>query len=225
MKDVNKLVVTLLRELDRQPSDGVGDATVEYLRTQTADARIWPSDEQLLAELPEIKAYGNIKQPRLRAVFREIEMKMRTNRNEDVSLPSKLEIEHVMPQGWRSYWSSDVTGNHDAIARRDLLVNTLGNLTLVTQPLNGALSNRPWTDVEAAKVAPTGKDAGLGKRSLLNRDSVLLLNKGIVDPHKDAWTDGDIERRSRSLAKAISEVWRSAKPEPPPGQGSFGITP
>jgi hypothetical protein len=208
MKDVNKLVVALLRELEQHPSERVGDATVEYLRSQTADARTWPLDETLLTELPSIKAYGNIKQPRLRAVLCGVEMKLRTDRNEDVSLPSKLEIEHVMPQGWRSYWSSDVTGNHDAIARRDLLVNTLGNLTLVTQPLNGALSNRPWTDTEAAKVAPTGKDAGLGKRSLLNRNSVLLINKSIVDSHVDAWTDADIENRSHSLAKAIAEAWR-----------------
>ena len=51
----------------------------------------------------------------------------------------------------------------------------------MTQPLNGALSNRPWTDEEAIKVAPTGKDAGLGKRSLLHRYAILLINKSIVD--------------------------------------------
>ena len=86
-------------------------------------------------------------------------------------------------------------------------MNTLGNLTLVTQKLNGALSNRPWTDAEASKVTPTGKDAGLGKRSLLNRYSLLLLNKDVVDAHPDAWTDENIELRSRSLAKVITEAW------------------
>jgi hypothetical protein len=207
MKDVNKLVVALLIELDRDPSMGVGDATAEYLRGQTADARIWPSDDQLMTELPAIKAYGNIKQPRLRAVLSGVELKMRTKRNENVSLPSKLEIEHVMPQGWRSHWSADITGDYEAFTRRDLLVNTLGNLTLVTQPLNGALSNRPWTDAEAIKVAPTGKDAGLGKRTLLGRNSILLLNKDIVDPHENAWTNEDIEKRSRTLAKALAEAW------------------
>ena len=117
--------------------------------------------EQLVDELPSIKVYGNIKQGRLRAVLSGVEMALRTARNEDVSLPAKLEIEHIMPQGWRSHWAPDVIGNPEAIARRELLVNTIGNLTLVTQPLNGALSNRPWTDDEAEKVAPTGKDAGL----------------------------------------------------------------
>ena len=50
MKDVNKLVVALLRELDRHPSERVGDATVEYLLSQTADARTWPLDKQWRVE-------------------------------------------------------------------------------------------------------------------------------------------------------------------------------
>jgi hypothetical protein len=64
---------------------------------------------------------------------------------------------------------------------RDMLVHTIGNLTLVTKKLNIALSNRPWTDEAAVLVAPTGQDAGLGKQSLLKRYSILLLNKDIVD--------------------------------------------
>jgi Protein of unknown function (DUF1524) len=107
------------------------------------------------------------------------------------------------------------------MARRDLLVNTLGNLTLVTQPLNGALSNRPWTDKEAEKVAPTGKDAGLGKRTLLGLNSILVLNKDIVDEHAPAWTEGDIEKRSVTLAKSIAEAWPiGARSVSPTGLGS-----
>ncbi len=208
MKDVNKLVVALLKELDEHPSEVVGDSTVAYLRSQTADARTWPTDEELRSELPGVKAYGNIKRQRLRAVFGAIELQLRTDRHEEVTLPTKLEIEHVMPQGWRSYWGDDGVGKDiEAATRRDQIVNTLGNLTLVTQKLNGALSNRPWTDADAAVVAPTGKDAGLGKRSLLNRYSVLLLNKDIVDPHAVAWTEEDIASRNKDLVKVIAAVW------------------
>jgi hypothetical protein len=207
MKDVNKLVVALLKGLDAHPSDAVGDATVAYLREQTADARNWPTDEELLAELPTVKVYGNIKQQRLRAVLAAVELQLRTERHEEVSLPTKLEIEHVMPQGWRSYWDDGVAKDLEAATRRDHLVNTLGNLTLVTKKLNGALSNRPWTDEAALLVAPTGKDAGKGKRSLLNRYSVLLLNKDIVDPHGSAWTDQDIAARNSRIAEVVSVVW------------------
>jgi hypothetical protein len=207
MKDVNKLVVALLTELDEHPSAVVGDATVTYLLSQTADARTWPANEELLAVLPTVKAYGNIKQQRLRAILAAVELQLRTERHEAVTLPTRLEIEHVMPQGWRRYWDDGAASDLEAATNRDHLVNTLGNLTLVTKKLNGALSNRPWTDEAALNVAPTGKDAGLGKRSLLNRYSVLLLNKDIVDPNDAAWTEQDITTRSADLVKAISAVW------------------
>ena len=211
MKDVNKLVVALLKELDAHPSEAVGHATVDFLKSQTSDARVWPTDAELVAELPTVKVYGNIKQQRLRALFGAIEQHQRTERHEAVSLPTKLELEHVMPQGWRSFWDNGVGKEGDPALKRDHLVNTIGNLTLVTQKLNGALSNRPWTNSEAEVAAPTGVDAGLGKRALLNRYSVLLLNKDLVDNHADAWTDQDIGNRNIALAKVIGEVW--ARPD------------
>lgn len=207
MKDVNKLVVALLKELDQHSGADVGDAAVAYLSAQTADARVWPTDGALISQLPNVKAYGNIKQQRLRTILAGVELQLRSERHEEVSLPTKLDIEHVMPQGWRSYWDDGVAADHEAATARDHLINSLGNLTLVTQKLNIALSNRPWTDEAAAQVAPTGKDAGLGKRSLLNRFSVLLLNKDIVDPHLHAWTEADIASRNSALASTIAEVW------------------
>jgi hypothetical protein len=207
MKDVNKLVVALLQELDQHPLEGVGDSTVAFLLTQAADAREWPTDPQVHRELPGIKVYGNIKQQRLRTILSALEMKARTDRHEEVSLPTRLEIEHVMPRGWRTFWGEGV--GHDPLlsAERDKTINTIGNLTLVTQKLNVALSNRPWTDDEARVVAPIGKDAGIGKRSLLARYSVLVLNKEVVDEHPGSWTEADIRARSNALSERVTEVW------------------
>jgi hypothetical protein len=207
MKDVNKLVVSILKELDSHPIDQVGIATKSFLLAQTADSRQWPSDEQLLEQLPEIRAYGNIKQARLRAVLSAVELRFRTDRHEEVSLPEKLDIEHIMPQRWGSYWGAGVADDPLLSARRDLLVQTLGNLTLVTQPLNTALSNRPWQDAEAQEIAPTGKDAGKGKRSLLAKFSVLILNKDVVDNHPDLWSEEDILSRSAQLSNAVTSIW------------------
>jgi hypothetical protein len=103
MKDVNRLVVALLKELDQHPSEAVGDATVAFLMTQTADSRIWPTDGELVKDLPDIKVYGNIKQQRLRTILSGVELQLRTDKHEDVSLPAKLDIEHVMPQGWHTF--------------------------------------------------------------------------------------------------------------------------
>lgn len=207
MKDVNKLVVALLQHLGEHPLDAVGDATVAFLVRQTAEARVWPTDEEVREELPGVKVYGNIKQQRLRTILAALELRARTERHEAVSVPPKLEIEHVMPRGWRSFWGERVAHDPEKSAERDRIINTIGNLTLVTQKLNVALSNRPWTDAEALVVAPSGKDAGVGKRSLLSRFSVLVLNKEIVDAHEVAWTEAHIERRGRQLAQRVVEIW------------------
>ena len=185
----------------------VGQAVVDYLARQTADARSWPTDDSLRQQLPSIRLYGNVKQLRLRALLSAVEMQRRSQRHESVSLPEKLEIEHVMPRGWRTYWGADIQEDTDLAAKRDVLVDTLGNLTLVTKKLNATLSNRPWRDEDAAVVAGTGKQAGIGKRSLLNQYSILILNKDIVEPHPHSWTEDDIRDRAKQLTEAVISLW------------------
>ena len=207
MKDVNRLVVALLKELDQQPATNVGDATIAYLRAQSSDSRTWPTDQEIVNDLPGIKVYGNIKQRRLRAILAGVEVQLRTEKHEQVSLPARLDIEHIMPQGWRSYWQDGIMNDPEACAARDVLINTIGNLTLVTKSLNSTLSNRPWTDGETANLPGSGEDKGLGKRSLLNKYSVLMLSRPIIDEHRDTWNDEEIADRSVVLAKLISKAW------------------
>lgn len=207
MKDVNKMMVAILTALDPVNANEVGDGVKDYLANQKSDARIWPSDQDMVAELPVIKLYGNVRQSRLRVVLEALEMRMRTQRHEAVSIPPKLSVEHVMPQGWRSHWDPEPKRSPEEAASRDKLVNTLGNLTLVTSDLNGTLSHRPWTDLETAQLKTSGENKGLGKRSLLNKYSVLVLSRDIVDHHVQAWTEDDIRQRSVKLAEVLCEVW------------------
>jgi hypothetical protein len=154
-----------------------------------------------------VKVYGNIKQQRLRALLSGIELQLRTRKHEDVSLPAKLDIEHVMPQGWRTFWQDGILHDPEACAQRDFRINTIGNLTLVTKNLNSTLSNRPWTDDAAAGTPGSGDDKGLGKRSLINKYSVLAVSRPIVDEHPEAWTDDDIVNRSEAMASIIAKAW------------------
>ncbi|GAA1356034.1 DUF262 domain-containing protein [Arthrobacter koreensis] len=206
-KDISRLMVSLLKELNGVPMENCGTSVVQFLVAQSADSREWPSDEQMIEELPGIRLYGNLRQSRLRVVLAEVEKQLRHSRQENVTLPDGLEVEHVMPRGWRSHWFNNLPTEPDAEKKRDSLIHTLGNLTLTTQRLNAALSNRPWTDAEAMEVAPTGKDAGRGKRSMLSDFSILAINKGIVDDHPAVWTETDIRARSVQLTEAICAAW------------------
>lgn len=220
MKDVNKLMVAILKRLDAVPPSRAGEAVRDYLTKQTADARVWPSAAYVKAHMPKVKLCGNVRQGRLRVVLAAIEKNLRTGRHEDVALPARLEIEHVMPQGWRSHWDTMPRLSPEAAAERDRRVNVLGNLTLVTKKLNASLSNRPWTDAEAQAIGGGGPDAGKGKRSLLDKYSLLVLSKDLVTEHLDAWTDEDIEVRSRLLTEQVCDVW----PGPPTAENATGTT-
>lgn len=207
-KDVNRFMVATLKSLSGIDASEAGDAIRTFLSEQTADARYWPSDQELLATLPDLKLYGNIRQWRLRVVLGAVEQQLReqSRMHEAVDLPHGLEIEHVMPQGWRTHWDTTPPLTQEEAGRRDKFVNTLGNLTLVTKSLNGSLSNRPWTDAEAAGMKEGG-EAGKGKRTLIDAFSLLVLNKEIVQDHHSSWTEDDIKVRSKHITEAIAAVW------------------
>ncbi|MGW5365980.1 DUF262 domain-containing protein [Actinopolymorpha pittospori] len=209
-KDVNRFVVAILKLLDSADPSSVGDAMYAFLSEQTAETRVWPADARMTRDLPNRPLYGNVRRDRLWTVLAAIEQHLRAQdaKYEAVQLPSALQIEHVMPRGWRSHWDTDPKLNLEAAAERDRRVDTLGNLTLVTQSLNGSLSNRPWTDREAEVLGlMEGGRPGTGKRALLDQFSLLVLNKELLSGHPDEWTDADIEQRSVAMVEALCAIW------------------
>jgi hypothetical protein len=207
-KDVNKFIVSILKVLSSVEPTQAGETLVAHLSEQSTETRIWPGDDWLAKDLPELRMYGSLRQDRLRVVLSAVERHFRDQSPmyEQVQLPAGLEIEHVMPRGWRAHWDEEPPLGLEAAAERDRLVNTLGNLTLITKSLNGSLSNRPWTD-EAAVSLKDGGSPAKGKRSLLDAFSLLVLNKRILEDHKTSWTEADIAARSAELTQAVCRVW------------------
>lgn len=208
-KDMNKFAIVILKMLESCSKDEVGDKLVEFLANQTSETRRWPVDSEMQSVLSTQRVYGFIRQDRLRVIFIAIEQHLRTQNSkyEAISLPEKLEIEHLMPRGWRTHWDTDPKMELERAQQRDVLVNSLGNLTLITKSLNGSLSNRPWTDQEA-KGMRDGGAPGTGKHSLLDEYSLLVLNKKILSNHVEGWNENDITARSASLVESICEVWK-----------------
>ena len=76
-KGVNQLVVDLLRRLaDAGPAEA-GDVTEQFLASQTADARSWPSDTEVVRALTTQAVYKNLSRPRLRMLLEAIEDDLR----------------------------------------------------------------------------------------------------------------------------------------------------
>lgn len=208
-KDMNKLIVALLKAIDEVPAESAGVAIRTFLSQQTAGTREWPSDKKFLEEVVSRKMYGTIKQGRIVVVLSAIEEYRRGQQKSKygaISLPSGLTIEHVMPQKWREHWKSNPPLTPEQEQKRDRLVHTLGNLTLVTQSLNSSLSNRPWTDAQAINLNEGGQ-AGKGKWSILSQFNLIVINKDVLDQNPDQWSEKDILARAKDLAAVITKVW------------------
>ncbi|RSM43861.1 hypothetical protein DMB66_52905, partial [Actinoplanes sp. ATCC 53533] len=201
-KDINRLVLDLLRELSAAGPAHAGDVVEEFLAAQTADSRVWPADEVVRAALETEPVYKALLRARLRMVLEAIEDRRRTSKSEEASCPRGLTVEHILPQAWREHWSADIVTESDA-AERDSLVHTLGNLTLVNNRLNPALSNRPWTDEQAVE-----RGLGLtGKRTELARHSTLKLNADLIHGAVTGWGHDLVRARTAELTQMVLEIW------------------
>ena len=160
-KDYNHLFIGLLSRLEEEGPEQAGDTVVAYLNEQAANAREWPTDYDLEGAFINQELFKRLTRGRLRIVLEGIEEDLRTNMAESQSAPQGLTIEHIMPQGWRSHWplSGDAEDKTRAEYKRDHVIHSIGNLTLVNNRLNPSLSNDPW-----------GK-----KRITLNNHTTLFL--------------------------------------------------
>jgi hypothetical protein len=176
---------------------------VSELRGWSANSDVWPKDQELRERLLFGRLYDYIGQSRIRMALEACERSLRDSpKTEPIDLPEGLSIEHVIPQAWQEHWPPPAAADPDeAIALREAHIHRLGNLTLVTTPLNSSMQHSPWTRTTA--VAP--EKAEYEKREELMKHSVLLLNQrlGLLE----VWDESSIAERGDDLVTRIIETW------------------
>jgi hypothetical protein len=171
------------------------EVILEELRTGVGQISRWPTDDELRSRLTEQPLYGWVRQDRVAMTLAAVEETLYTNKVEAIAVPKKLSIEHVLPQSWEDNWAlpdgDDPEALEAAVTERNDRIHRIGNLTIVTQPLNAALSNAPW-DVKARE---------------LNKNSKLLLNARLTEQYADHFDEAAIDARGEWLADRIISVW------------------
>lgn len=195
-KNYNLLFLELLRRLtngEGQPGQFISD----FLAAQGSDSGVWPGDGDLQRAIVTFPVYKSLKKVRVNRILLALEEQARGPRTEPLQLTKALSVEHLMPQHWQEHWPLPPgTASSDAAAERESLIHTLGNLTLVTQPLNSALSNGTWAH----------------KREEILRSSALTLNRSLPFEFDDA----AVQRRGHALAELAQAAW--PRPAIPGGQ-------
>lgn len=189
----NRFLLDLLTHLSTQPHEGIADAAEVFLSKQSTTTAYWPDNAEVARELRSVQAYKRFRRARLRMVLEAVEDHLRGyptgHRYGDGTISRGVyTIEHVMPQEWRANWPAP---SEQVEADRDRDVQTLGNLTLATQPLNSRLSNAAWE----------------AKRTTLEQYSSLLITRPVIRDQQSTWDEALIAARTTTLTEAILQVW------------------
>jgi hypothetical protein len=191
----NRLFVDLLQTLDDDPAD-ILERVRLHLVSGRADVDRWPDEKEFADAWIGSTLFWNVTRPRLRLLLEGLEGELRGSKySETTDVPKNLTVEHIMPQSWEGYWPLPEAQDLEAArAERGTAVQTIGNLTLLSEKLNPAVSNGPWT----------GPD-GAGKRQAIAEHTVLHLNKSLCS--QESWTEAEIRARSEALLAVARTIW------------------
>ena len=185
-----------LRDLKAKPTNRAFHALSQSLQSAWAAGTKWPDDNEVEWAVINRRMFNYSSQPRLRLVLEALEEEARREakgKAEVEDCPRNLTIEHIMPVSWSDdSWPLPKPhgDNLDPLGERERLLHTLGNLTLVNNKLNPALSNASWEK----------------KREELKNHSVLFLNKELLGRRE--WNETSIRDRGRALALRLCRIWR-----------------
>lgn len=200
-KAYNRFFVGLIARLRIADGNKVNEM-LAYLSGRHSDIDRWPDDSEWLEAWMGRDQYKGARQPRLRFMLESIELAKRTALNEDIEIRSELTIEHILPQRWKENWpvvgfefldDEDLNRDLGYLAKqteRDVAVNKIGNLTLLTGSLNSSVSNGPYS----VKMPAVKSHSSLA----INRE----LNKF------DEWNETTIWERGRSLFSFARQIWK-----------------
>ncbi|MCR9062016.1 MAG: HNH endonuclease family protein [Rhodobacteraceae bacterium] len=185
------------------------DALEAALSANAGESIEWPTDRAFSTAWKQRNVYNGLSGQRCVHILKRLNDGLRTSKMENVTINGQLTIEHLMPQNWYDNWpladgkkgksaidlilANDSQEFVDACERRDKLVHTVGNLTLMTQPLNSSVSNRPW----------------LEKRQAIESSSMLPISVELRALEK--WDEEAIQARSERLLQCALKIWPGSK--------------
>jgi uncharacterized protein with ParB-like and HNH nuclease domain len=186
--------------------EGISRAGLQgIMLKEDAESALWPDDARFFQAWLNKELYARLyTRGRMEYILKRLELALRTTKNEDVPVNGKLTVEHVLPQAWIEYWplangNTGLTRDQRLLTpspeseRRDHMLQTMGNLTLLTGPANSENRNLPFTD----------------KLQKIEEYSLLVLNKyfGKRSARGLGWDEDAIEERGRVLFERAKIIW------------------
>lgn len=196
-KNYNRYFIDLMRNI-RNNTEVTAKNVIAYISKSDADSVRFPGDAEFEREVLTRSIYKPRSQYKVRLILEALNMYAQTSKSELINLTDKLTIEHIMPQEWTENWplndsiQADPVLKYDATQYRNSLIDTIGNLTLITGSLNSAQSNAGWN----------------AKRPELLKFSKLNLTQYFYSPEvSEVWDEDAIKKRTFYLFEQMKKIW------------------
>ena len=170
-----------------------GTRLEKYFSEQRSVSSYWPDDDEFSSYVSQMEIYRILYRARIRMILEALEDYARgwigseTSKSGLRMKRGTFAIEHIMPQRWQANWP---LGSYSEVDREALL-QSIGNLTLLTTKLNSSVSNSPWTS----------------KSDELTKHDVLLINKQVQELGTEGWSEDVIKSRTTSIIKTMINIW------------------
>ena len=204
-KNYNRFFLQVTRAL--QQSEFTSESLTEQLNSATGESNGWPSDDEFREAWMNQHIYRVMNNPRLVHVLRRLSDAFMDTKSERVTVEGPLTVEHLLPQSWLEHWPLQ-GGTHGMTAeelesaslddprakatrRRNQVIHTIGNLTILPPGTNSWLSNAPWE----------------AKRPKILSKSLLPINAGSLYG-AETWDECAIEERGTVLFEKAIGIWR-----------------
>ncbi len=165
----------------------------------------WPSDAVFAEVWLSRHVYQTLNNPKVVHILKRLNTTYIGNKHEHITIDGALTVEHILPQQWTEkwplpdgtkgltpveLWNADQGDSRvEASRRRNAVLQTFGNLTILTQPLNSAASNSTWKD----------------KKNEIMQHSLLPINQQLHEI--DVWDEEAINKRGNVLLDRALKLW------------------
>jgi uncharacterized protein with ParB-like and HNH nuclease domain len=207
LKKIESLIIR--RIITNSPTNNYNKMCKEFILNNSAI-------DKYLSETPDKLVRSKLREkisPRYaKLILFWIELYRRKNKNYDITyLPFIYTLEHILPQKWEEHWSDvPIIGPNNMPMKkteaaknyRNELLNTIGNMTLLTGKLNVNLQNLKFDE----KVNGSSKSTN----TLRNNSELDITKSDIIGPYdkgKTVWNEQRIRERTEVLTKNILEIW------------------
>lgn len=157
------------------------------------DSQYWPDDDTFRRAWCHRPICRGRSSAKVKAILEALEFGLYSSGRQEFNplMAGDLTVEHVMPQKWRTHWPLRVADDAEAVERRERLLQSIGNLTLVTSGFNAALSNEAFA-VKCPEI--TGS-------------SLLRLNSYFQRMDGQGWDEAAIQARADALFELAVKIW------------------